>query len=63
MEQPATWTGYDRRSPNRAADPPCPKCAESQQARAVVRTDYVVYFRCARCGQTWILPKPAFLNI
>ena len=35
--------------------PACERCAHSSTAIAL-RTDYVVYIRCARCAWVWPIP-------
>ena len=37
--------------------PACQRCAHSDTAVAL-RTDYVLYIRCARCAWVWPIPKP-----
>jgi len=49
-------TPGDRRM-NRLKPPPCPSCGHDD-SRVASRTDYVLYFRCADCANTWSAPKP-----
>ena len=43
----------ERRASTRLPDPPCSHCHSAENVRGVVRTDYVVYFRCSVCGDVW----------
>ena len=45
------------RRTDRAAVPPCERCAR-EQVHVATRTAYVLYVRCADCGHVWSLPKP-----
>jgi hypothetical protein len=36
---------------------PCSACGYAV-ARVMLRTDYVIYFRCDRCSAMWSMPKP-----
>ena len=47
----------ERRAPNRLATTPCPHCA-GLSVRGVVRTAYVVYFRCHGCAHVWVVDRP-----
>jgi hypothetical protein len=47
----------DRRTANRLPETPCPHCA-GLRVRGVVRTTYVVYFRCEGCAHVWVVDKP-----
>jgi ribosomal protein S27E len=40
----------------RAVIHPCQQCGHNPTV--VTRTPYVVYVRCANCGETWSVPKP-----
>jgi hypothetical protein len=42
------------RDTNLAAEPGCGR----DELRAMLRTAYVVYFRCERCFQVWSIAKP-----
>ena len=46
----------DRRL-NRLAPGPCSRCGRDD-LRVMLRTDYVVYFRCEHCLQMWSVAKP-----
>jgi hypothetical protein len=46
----------DRRR-NRLSPGPCSRCGRDD-LRAMLRTDYVVYFRCEHCLQMWSVAKP-----
>ena len=46
----------DRRR-NRLAPGPCSRCGRDD-LRVMLRTDYVVYFRCEHCLQMWSVAKP-----
>ena len=48
--------GADRRV-NRLAPAPCSRCGRDD-LRVMLRTDYVVYFRCEHCLQMWSVAKP-----
>jgi hypothetical protein len=49
----------DRRQADRLTVPACAGCpAADSPLVAVVRTDYVVYFRCSACGHVTIVQKP-----
>jgi hypothetical protein len=44
----------DRRSNTRPADPPCPTChASPEEARVTIRTSFLMYFKCGKCGDVW----------
>ena len=45
------------RRTDRAAVPPCERCAR-EHVHVATRTAYVLYVRCADCGHVWSLPKP-----
>ena len=47
----------DRRTPTRLALPPCPHCGDVYRD-VVVRTECVVYVRCALCLDVWSVKKP-----
>jgi hypothetical protein len=47
----------DRRLNEPAALPPC-GCCGSPDTSVAMRTDYVLYLRCANCWQVWSVPKP-----
>jgi hypothetical protein len=47
----------ERRSPTRLADPKCPQC-QGALTRVIVRTPDTLYYRCADCDDTWLVPKP-----
>ena len=49
---------FERRRANRLETPSCPRCVTLTTVRGVVRTEFVIYFRCDACGQTWPLPRP-----
>ena len=36
---------------------PCAACGRDK-LRVMLRTDYVVYFRCEHCAQVWSVAKP-----
>jgi len=42
---------------NRLVPAPCTACGRNE-LRALLRTDYVVYFRCEHCAQVWSVAKP-----
>jgi hypothetical protein len=42
---------------NRLAPAPCSTCGRDE-LRVMLRTEYVVYFRCERCLKMWSTPKP-----
>jgi len=42
---------------NRLIPPPCAECKEDD-TRVTLRTEYVIYCRCAKCGAVWSVPKP-----
>ena len=46
----------ERRS-NRLVPAPCGACGRNE-LRALLRTDYVVYFRCEHCAHVWSVAKP-----
>ena len=48
--------GDDRRR-NRLSPGPCSRCGRDD-LRVMLRTDYVVYFRCEHCLQMWSVAKP-----
>ncbi len=48
----------ERRASSRMATPPCRECQTRDAVAGALRTENVVYFRCARCGGVWELPKP-----
>jgi hypothetical protein len=48
--------GADRRL-NRLAPGLCSRCGRDD-LRVMLRTDYVVYFRCEHCLQMWSVAKP-----
>jgi hypothetical protein len=52
---------HERRARNRPRDPECARCGNADAVRASVRTDYVVYFRCAACGNSWAMSKPSWV--
>jgi hypothetical protein len=43
---------------NRLVPAPCGACGHKEM-RALLRTDYVVYFRCEYCAQVWSVAKPS----
>jgi hypothetical protein len=49
-------TPADRRR-NRLAPAPCSACGRDE-LRVMLRTDYVVYFRCEGCMKLWSVAKP-----
>ncbi len=51
----------DRRG-KRLPEPPCPTCG-SEVVHAVIRTDYVVYWRCRACAEIWSVPKPGVVQL
>ena len=51
----------DRRT-ERPDLPRCPRC-ESQDARVMSRTDYVVYVQCDGCHLLWSVPKPGVVQM
>ena len=56
----ATLPGTDvrpERRANRLVAPPCSACGRDR-LRAILRTDYVVYFRCDDCGNVRSIAKP-----
>ena len=42
---------------NRLVPTPCTACGRDE-LRVMLRTDYVVYFRCEHCAQVWSVAKP-----
>ena len=42
---------------NRLVPAPCAACGRDD-LRVMLRTDYVVYFRCDSCAQVWSVAKP-----
>ncbi len=46
------------RRKNRLVIPPCLECGAERDLRVTVRTDYVIYVRCGRCGYVWSETKP-----
>ena len=53
---PRTDVRPERRA-NRLVAPPCSACGRDR-LRAILRTDYVVYFRCEHCSEVWSVAKP-----
>ena len=51
-----TDTPVERRR-NRLAPAACSTCGRDE-LRVLLRTDYVVYFRCEHCLKMWSVPKP-----
>ena len=49
-------TPGDRRL-KRLKPPTCSVCGQDD-TRVTLRTDYVLYLRCDRCGSIWSVPKP-----
>jgi uncharacterized Zn finger protein len=47
----------DRRTQTRLMLPPCPHCGDVYRD-VVVRTECVVYVRCAQCLDVWSVNKP-----
>ena len=47
---------FERRG-NRLVPAPCSACGR-EELRVMLRTDYVVYFRCEHCSQVWSVAKP-----
>jgi|SoiMethySBSTD1v2_1073268.scaffolds.fasta_scaffold1345815_1 hypothetical protein len=45
------------RRENRLVPAPCVACGRND-LRVMLRTDYVVYFRCEHCKQVWSVAKP-----
>ena len=54
---PYVRLGQDRRQPDRLQIPPCVKCDGGDLA-VTMRTPYVVYTRCANCGDIQVFRKP-----
>jgi hypothetical protein len=50
---------FERRAGDRLPTPACPECHRAEDVKAVVRTEMVVYFRCAACPAVWSVLKPA----
>lgn len=48
----------DNRREDRLTLPSCETCRTNGHVRAISRTDYAVYFRCAKCTQIFSRPKP-----
>ena len=48
----------DRRGPNRPPTPACARCQTNGLVACAMRTEYVLYFRCAACGDVWSVDKP-----
>ena len=42
---------------NRLVPAPCSACG-GDELRVMLRTDYVVYFRCDHCAKVWSVAKP-----
>ena len=42
---------------NRLVPAPCSACGRDE-LRVMLRTDYVVYFRCDHCANVWSIAKP-----
>jgi len=42
---------------DRLVPAPCSACGRNE-LRVMLRTDYVVYFRCEHCMKMWSVPKP-----
>jgi hypothetical protein len=57
MERPPT----ERRSPTRKRDPDCPTC-NSPLPTVTLRTPFVIYYHCEKCGEIWTLAKPGIGN-
>jgi hypothetical protein len=51
-----TNVSVERRG-NRLVPARCRACGRDE-LRALLRTDYVVYFRCEYCAQVWSVAKP-----
>jgi hypothetical protein len=45
------------RRANRLVPAPCVACGRND-LRVMLRTDYVVYFRCEHCAHVWSVAKP-----
>jgi hypothetical protein len=57
---PATLSRTDvrvERRGNRLVPAPCSACGRDRFT-VMLRTDYVVYFRCEHCAQVWSVAKP-----
>jgi hypothetical protein len=55
---PASLSGTpSERRRNRLKPPSCSACGHDD-SRVTLRTDYVLYFRCAHCAAVWSTPKP-----
>ncbi len=50
--------GKDRRGPDRLQIPPCEKCGAGEVV-VTMRTPYVIYTRCSKCGDIRVFQKPA----
>ena len=46
----------------RLTSAPCSTCG-SGELRALLRTDYVIYFRCEHCLTVWSVAKPGVEEI
>ena len=53
----ATLSRSVERRGNRLVPAPCGACGRGD-LRVLLRTDYVVYFRCEHCAEVWSVAKP-----
>ena len=48
----------DRRAPTRSPNPRCRHCQSAEDVHGLIRTHFIIYFRCRACGDLWTRAVP-----
>jgi len=52
---------FEKRASTRTPEPDCPTC-NSPKPTVTLRTPFVVYYRCEKCGEIWNVIKPGMVG-